>query len=395
MNDYKKTLLVCWFGVLCTSMGLSQIAPILPLFIRDLGINDYDKIAFYSGLCFGITSFFMALFSPLWGALSVKFGCKIMLLRASIGMAVLTFLLAFVSSVEQIVFIRALTGILSGFISTAIIFIALIAPKKRAAQALATLSTASVSGNLMGPLFGGLTFELLGARAAFIFISALLFISFFTILFFVKNDKSFQENAENKLKFKENIPLILVLFALTFIIQAGFTAVIPVMALFVEQIHHSSAYIAFYTGIVVAASGISNLLFATKLGQIADKKGADKIIIISLGICGVLFYLQSLAHSLFVLILLRFALGAVLAGLLPCINALFKARVSPARLGLVFGFNQSAFALGNFIGALNGGLITAKFSIEVLFSSVGVLFILSALGFFVFLKLFQRNLKEI
>lgn len=395
MNTYQKTLLVCWFGVFSTSMGLSQLAPILPLYIRELGTSSYDEIAFYSGLCFGITSICQALVSPLWGALSAKTGYKIMLLRASLGMAVLTFLLAFVSSVEQIVMIRALTGVISGFITTAIIFVALIAPKEKAAQALATLSTASVSGNLIGPLVGGLVYEFMGARASFVFIGALIFISFLTTLFFINEHKIKQVKEASKLKFKENIALIIILCALTFIIQAGFTAVIPVMTLFVEQIHHSSSYIAFYTGLVVAASGLSNLAFATKIGQIADKKGADKLIIFSLFVCGILFYLQSLASNIFVLILLRIALGIVLAGLLPCVNALFKKCVSPARLALVFGFNQSAFALGNFIGALGGGYLTAKFSIELLFGFVGAVFALTALGFFIFLKFFQRTLKEI
>ena len=256
MDTFGKTLLVCWFGVFTTSMGLSQLAPILPLYIRSLGINEYDEIAFYSGLCFGITSLLMAVFAPLWGALSSRFGCKIMLLRASFGMAVLTFGLAFVQNVEQIIIIRALTGVVSGFISTAVMFVAIISPKDKAAQALATISTASVSGNLIGPLFGGLFSEFMGIRALFVLIAALLLCSFLTTYFFIheqKGDIKARQIYEQGIQ--RNFTLIIALFALTFIIQAGFTAVIPIMTLFVEQIHHSNAYIALWTGLVVAASG--------------------------------------------------------------------------------------------------------------------------------------------
>ncbi|EAL1432249.1 multidrug efflux MFS transporter [Campylobacter coli] len=35
MENFNRTLLVCWFGVFTTSMGLSQIAPILPLYIKN------------------------------------------------------------------------------------------------------------------------------------------------------------------------------------------------------------------------------------------------------------------------------------------------------------------------------------------------------------------------
>lgn len=386
MNSFKKTLLICWFGVFATSMGLSQVAPILPLYIRSLGVSEYRDISFYSGLCFGITSLLMAFFAPLWGALTNRFGYKVMLLRASLAMAILTLLLAFVNNVHQVLLLRAITGIFSGFTSSAIIFIAVISPKSKVTYALATLSTASVSGNLIGPMFGGLFAELMGIRAVFIFIASLLFISFFTIYFFIKEEKIIPKDKrviEDSSHIKEDILLILMLFFLTFIIQAGFNAVLPIMTLFVEQIHHSSSYIAFWTGLIVASSGISNLIFTPKLGKIADRIGPSKIITISLFSCGVLFYLQSLASNISILIILRLLLGVTLGGLVPCINALFKKCVSQKRLGLVFGFNQSAFALGNFIGAISGGYIAGRISIEAVFSLVCASFILSSIIFFI------------
>ena len=386
MDTFNKTLLVCWFAIFTTSMGLSQLAPILPLYIRSLGVSEYESVAFYSGLSFGITSLFMAAFSPIWGALTLRFGCKIMLLRASFGMAVLTLTLAFVQNVEQIVIIRALTGVISGFTSSAIVYIALISPAQKAGASLATLSTASVSGNLIGPLFGGVFSDFIGIRALFIVIAGLLFCSFFTIYFFIHEQKGqIKEQIAEEKGFKNNISLILILFCLTFIIQLGFTAVVPIMTLFVEQIHHNNSYIALWTGIVVAASGLSNLIFASKLGKIADKIGASKVLILALCFSGVIFYLQALVQDIFTLIILRLLLGIGLGGLLPCINALFKKNVSTAKLGLVFGFNQSAFSLGNFFGSVGGGYLAGYFSIEFVFISACCVFVASAL-FFAFIE---------
>lgn len=161
MENFNRTLLVCWFGVFTTSMGLSQIAPILPFYIKELGHVDTSEIAFYSGLAFGITPLFMAIFSPLWAFLGAKYGYKNMLLRASFGMSVLTLWLSFAHSALEVVFVRGLTGIISGFTSAAVVFIAVIAPKEKVAYALGTLSTASISGSLLGPLFGGFVAEFL------------------------------------------------------------------------------------------------------------------------------------------------------------------------------------------------------------------------------------------
>ncbi|KGI55901.1 MFS transporter [Campylobacter sp. MIT 97-5078] len=385
MGNFKKNLLICWFGVFTTSMGLSQLAPILPFYIRSLGVSEYGQITFYSGLCFGITALMMTFCSPFWGHLTNRFGSRLMLLRASFGMAFLTLFLAFVQNVEQIIIIRALTGLVSGFTSAAIVYIALISPKEKATYALATLSTASVSGNLIGPLFGGLFAELVGIRALFVVIATLLFCSFLTTYFFIK-DKG-RANDSVDLEFaqtgglRQNLSLLLTLFALTFIIQVGFNAVMPIMSLFVEQIHHSARFIALWAGLVVAASGVSNIIFAPKLGKIADKIGAGKVLLMALAFCAVIFYLHSLVENIITLIFLRLLLGVGLGGLVPCVNALFKKIVPQKKLGLVFGFNQSAFALGNFIGSVSGGFLAGLYNIEFVFKIISVVFLSFALYF--------------
>jgi hypothetical protein len=36
----EKNLIVCWFGMFATSVGMSQIAPVMPLYIDHLGMHD-------------------------------------------------------------------------------------------------------------------------------------------------------------------------------------------------------------------------------------------------------------------------------------------------------------------------------------------------------------------
>ncbi|MFB8374075.1 hypothetical protein ACWIE6_27670 [Paenibacillus taichungensis] len=43
---------------------MSQIAPILPLYIKQLGVYDSAAIAQFSGIAFGITFVLSAIFSP-------------------------------------------------------------------------------------------------------------------------------------------------------------------------------------------------------------------------------------------------------------------------------------------------------------------------------------------
>ncbi|EAK3586947.1 multidrug efflux MFS transporter [Campylobacter coli] len=386
MENFNRTLLVCWFGVFTTSMGLSQIAPILPLYIKELGHTNTSEIAFYSGLAFGITPLGMAIFSPLWAFLGAKYGYKNMLLRASFGMSVLTLWLSFAHSALEVVFVRGLTGIISGFTSAAVVFIAVIAPKEKVAYALGTLSTASISGSLLGPLFGGFVAEFFSISTVFDMVAFLIACSFVTIYFFIHERKIQKEAKKNTQKVKENKTLIIVLFITTFVIQFGTFGVMPILSIYVEQIHQGGN-LALWAGIVVAASGISNLFFAPKLGKIADKIGPSKIIFGALIFCGICFYLQAVVSNVYTLIFVRLLIGIGLGGLLPCVNALLKKSVSAKNLSVIFGFNQTCQFLGNFCGAFGGGLITAHFSVELVFAFICCIFILNAIIFLIF----ERN----
>ncbi|MCC2583922.1 MFS transporter [Campylobacter coli] len=386
MENFNRTLLVCWFGVFTTSMGLSQIAPILPLYIKELGHTNTSEIAFYSGLAFGITPLGMAVFSPLWAFLGAKYGYKNMLLRASFGMSVLTLWLSFAHSALEVVFVRGLTGIISGFTSAAVVFIAVIAPKEKVAYALGTLSTASISGSLLGPLFGGFVAEFFSISTVFDMVAFLIACSFVTIYFFIHERKIQKEVKKNTQKVKENKTLIIVLFITTFVIQFGTFGVMPILSIYVEQIHQGGN-LALWAGIVAAASGISNLFFAPKLGKIADKIGPSKIIFTALIFCGICFYLQAVVSNVYTLIFVRLLIGVGLGGLLPCVNALLKKSVSAKNLSVIFGFNQTCQFLGNFCGAFGGGLITAHFSVELVFAFICCIFILNAIIFLIF----ERN----
>lgn len=211
MENFNRTLWVCWFGVFTTSMGLSQIAPILPLYIKELEHTDTSEIAFYSGLAFGITPLGMAIFSPLWAYLGAKYGYKNMLLRASLGMSALTLWLSFAHDAMEVVLIRGLTGIVSGFTAAAVVFIAVIAPKEKVAYALGTLSTASISGSLLGPLFGGVAAGIFSISVVFDLVAFLLACSFVTIFLFI-HERKIQKEAKKILKNLKKIKNLLLLF---------------------------------------------------------------------------------------------------------------------------------------------------------------------------------------
>jgi MFS transporter, DHA1 family, multidrug resistance protein len=146
MEIWKRNLFVCWFGSFVTAAGMSQISPMLPIYIDQLGVHAPSDIEKWSGLIFGSTFLISAIVSPIWGKLADKKGRKLMLLRASLGMAIVVFMMAFVQNVYELLALRMLLGAVSGYISASVTLVATQTPKKNSGWALGTLSTGSVSG---------------------------------------------------------------------------------------------------------------------------------------------------------------------------------------------------------------------------------------------------------
>jgi len=115
LKIWKRNLIICWFGTFVTMVGLSQIAPIMPLYIKQLGVQNTATIEQISGIAFGVTFIVSAIFSPIWGYAADKIGRKPMLLRASLGMSIVIGSMGMAQNVYQLIGLRILQGIISGY----------------------------------------------------------------------------------------------------------------------------------------------------------------------------------------------------------------------------------------------------------------------------------------
>lgn len=197
MPMWKRNLIVCWFGMFVTGVGMSQIAPVLPLYIKHLGVDNADSIAQLSGLAFGITFIVSAIFSPIWGQAADRFGRKPMLLRASLGMAIVISCMGFAPNVYVLIALRLLQGTITGYSTACTTLIATQTDKEHAGYALGTLSTASIAGALLGPTIGGFIAENMGLQSSFFVTGGLMLVAFITTALFVK--ESFHREDKKRL----------------------------------------------------------------------------------------------------------------------------------------------------------------------------------------------------
>ena len=110
-----------------------------------LDVTDHAAIAEWSGAAYGATFFSAALCAPLWGRLADLYGRKLMLIRASLGMAVAMSLIGMAQNVWQLVALRLLAGFLGGYASGSIVLVATQTPKSRSIRGRTRLQRARLS----------------------------------------------------------------------------------------------------------------------------------------------------------------------------------------------------------------------------------------------------------
>lgn len=392
METWKRTVYISLVCVFCTSFGVSQLGPILPLYFHDLGVNTPEGMSLWSGLATGITFLIVCLAAPFWGRLADRKGRKITLIRSSFGMALCNILIAFQTTPEGVVLIRLIQGLVSGFYSASITLIASESPLEKTGWALGLLASANLAGSLIGPLLGGYIADTVGIRNDFIIVGLLMGLAGLLATAFIHENYIPKPNIEKLSisKLKEQIPefsSIVALCVASFIYAICIMSLQPVISVYIKGIVPShTENLAFIAGAVFSAMGIAQLMSSSPLGKLVDKVGPRKVLVISLIYVGLFNIPQAYVTDVYQLALIRFLQGFGLGGMLPALNTYLSSKTPREFTGQVFSYNQSCLFFGYFLGAIGGSSLMALLGFTTLFWVSGGLFILSALWIAVKLK---------
>ena len=385
METWKRTVYISLVCVFCTAFGVSQLAPILPLYFHDLGVQTPEAMSLWSGLATGATYIIVCLAAPFWGRVADKKGRKITLIRSSFGMALCNALIAFQTTPEGVVLIRLIQGLVSGFYSASITLIASETPIERTGWALGLLASANLAGSLIGPLLGGYIADTVGIRNDFIIVGALMGLAGVLATIFIHENYVPQPNPEklSLRKLKEQIPefnSIVALCVASFIYAICIMSLQPVISVYIKGIVPSDTEnLAFIAGAVFSTMGIAQLMSSSPLGKLVDKIGPRKVLVVSLIYVGILNIPQAYVSDVYQLAIIRFLQGFGLGGMLPALNTYLSSKTPREFTGQVFSYNQSCLFFGYFLGSVGGASLMAWLGFTTLFWVSGGLFIISAL----------------
>ena len=88
--NWRRTLWSMVAVQFTMSVAFSIVAPIMPLFLPDLGVETAGAVNLWAGVLAAATSFVAIFTAPIWGGLADRYGRKLMVLRSTFGIAIFT-----------------------------------------------------------------------------------------------------------------------------------------------------------------------------------------------------------------------------------------------------------------------------------------------------------------
>jgi DHA1 family multidrug resistance protein-like MFS transporter len=371
--NWSQTLWLMVVVQFIMSASQTSSAPILPLYLPQVGIRSPSSIEFWSGVLNALTFLVSAFMSPFWGSVADRYGRKMMVIRSALANCILQVGMGVSQHLWQLLLLRALMGGFSGFSAASIALVATQAPRHRLGFALGWLSTGQLVGSLIGPMLGGVSADISGSYRSVFFVSAAIAslaagLAFFGVAErFLPAHRRDRPNVLRGLAILVQIPGLLPIFITILAAQFGVRAVQPILAPFVQQLTGALPSLATLAGLAFSITGVADLIASPFLGKRSDRIGYRRVLLICLFGAAIATLPQALVENYWQFLGLRFLLGVFVGGILPTANALVGRLVPANQQGMAYGMTASATFFGGFLGPFSGGTIAAAFGIPWVF----------------------------
>jgi MFS transporter, DHA1 family, staphyloferrin B biosynthesis exporter len=388
-NQWKRNFAILWSGKFLAIAGLTLLIPFLPFYMEELGVKTMQSKQLWSGIVLAAPAVTSAIVSPLWGKIGDRFGRKLMVVRALLGLSACLFLMAFVTSPLQFLLVRLFQGAFGGVVEATSAFAGSEAPEKQRGKALGSLQSAVAAGSLSGPLVGGVFVDLYGFRPILIVMGALTGIGACAAWFLLIERNSCRNAEIRSDKVHSSITQV---FTSMFshprtrgFIIAGFAANLAVFGLvtplapLVENVAKQPDFAATWIGFLQAALWTATLLSSPWWGKQNDRFKVERNYMIATVVCGISVILQAFAVNMPALFAFRILQGLTFSALIQSVMFVIVQTSTNGNRGVRIGATNSLLVCGQVVGSLTGALITGMFRPEVSFIVMGAVFIGSGL----------------
>lgn len=371
-RNWKIILAILTAIVVMMAAGYTMLIPFLPIYLmRELGVPQAE-VKLWTGAVFSITFFIGGVMAPLWGKLADKHGQKLMAMRSSIGLAIAYILAGMVHTPFQLFLARLVQGFAAGLWGMCMSICSSSVPIDKLGVSLGILQAGLITGNIIGPLIGGVLAEWVGMRASFYLAGGLLILITLVFFLFIPEPGKNRTEDEPEVQIENPVPVwkrkpVLEILAIAVCVQLMILLIQPVLALYLEDLNKSSENIMLLSGIVFSSVGIASAIASPWWGKLGQSKGFYKTLMWSagLGACGI--FLTSIPKTVLTFGLANFVYGLCFAGVNPSLSAILAQITDRREKGTAFGYYFSAGQFGAMVGPILGGVISTYLPISYLF----------------------------
>ncbi|HET6278945.1 MAG TPA: MFS transporter [Candidatus Polarisedimenticolia bacterium] len=419
MPDWRRNQLAITVSASMIFLGFTLVTPFLPFYIESIGVEGEAAIAIWSGLLLSITPLLAALLGPFWGRLADRVGMKIMVQRVLITVTIHWGLMFFTTDVWQILVLRVLLGLFSGFGTMSVALVTHGCPKERIGRAIGTLQAAQIMSTALGPLIGGVLAQSIGIRSTYL-VTCGLCAAALCLVASIYRDMETGDDADAPVvvaqagpvtegvravvpaprsrvappprPFREILalpgfrPLLPLLFFAN-LVDRAFFLIVP---LFLTAMAAGSSTLEATTGVVLSAGALAGAASAFLLGRIRRLPPLS-LLFWSLLAGTALVFAMGMSRTVGSFALLRVLVGLTIGGAATLLYTIAGDVIPSHGRAASYGVLSSAAVLGGALGPTMSGLLSAVSPRAPLFAG-GILYL--ALTVQVFLLVRGKGLRR-
>jgi MFS family permease len=379
-----RSPLMWLFVIQMLSMGAMEMsAPFWSLHFKAMGSLTAHWLAIASAIAYAGPMLMAMCFMPFWGRLGDRYGHKPMLLRALLVLALTQLCIAWMDDTFSILLIRLLQGGLAGFIAAAQAYGTTIVSIEGRLQLMAKLQVATAIGSMLGPLFGGIIFDLFSFAWLNIVAGLICLGCALAAWLTLPATQSIQPTRVQSATSPATSLPVAAFFGLLqgiVLVQAGKMMPQAFFGVFAAQTLHASAWvIGLCYGAVAIGLAIAAPIWGRRFARQFQAEVLHQIERIT-WLCVIAVLTQALSTNLVVFVGARVLWGVCLGALLPVFYSLLSRSTGNQQQGYVLGLGNSAAKAGALVGIGIGALIMIWLPIEYLFWPVVMTYIVVAIG---------------
>ncbi|HET8946172.1 MAG TPA: MFS transporter [Candidatus Polarisedimenticolia bacterium] len=370
-------------------LGFTLVTPFLPFYIESIGVKGEARIALWSGFLLTVSPFLAAILGPFWGRLADHLGMKVMVQRVLFTIAVHWGLMFFTRTVWQVLALRIMLGLFSGFGTMSVALVTHGCPRERIGYTVGTLQATQIMSTAIGPFVGGLLAASIGIRNTYLVTCTLCTLAFLFVLLLYRDipaadhgdtevvvaqagpvadgwrailPKRLRARRAVKPSFGAilKLPLLLPLLPLLFLVNMVDRALFLIVPLCIAAPGMTSHSVEATTGVVMSGGAFAGAASAYVFGRVAGRRAhATRLLFLSLLAGAFLIVVMALMHEVIAFTLSRILLGLAVGGAPTLAYAIAGDHIPDAVRASSYALLSSTAMLGASLGPTMTGVLSA------------------------------------